>query len=177
MIDLVKRTIDFYIKHGSTPKTMNLTITNSDLLVKKWSMFVTIYYKWAIRWSAWNIKELKKNLAEEVIENTIAAISKDSRFSPISPKEAIELKLRTDYIIKRDLLKNRSIKDIEPIKSGVIVIKNDYTKMAAILPDIDPKITSWVDFIPVLKQKLWEKDFKESDYLIYEIKTEVKTSF
>ncbi len=177
MIDLAKKTIDFYIKHNSTPKTMNLVVTNSDLLVEKWSMFVTVYYKWAIRWSAWNVKELKKNLAEEVIENTITAISKDSRFNPIWPKEASELKIRTDYIIKRELLKDKSIKDIEPIKSWVIVIKNDYTKMAAILPDIDPKITNGVDFIPVLKEKLKEKEFREKDYLIYEIKTEVNTSF
>ena len=49
--------------------------------------------------------------------------------------------------------------------------------MACILPNINPKLLTWDDFIPILKEKLSEKSFNETDYIIYEIKTEVETSY
>ncbi len=177
MIEIVKQTIDFFIKTGKKPKPSDLSVENKNYLSERWSLFVTIYYKWEIRGSAWNIKELESNLVLEIIENTISAISKDPRFKPIWPKEASGIKIRVDKIIKRDLLKNKSLAEIEPTKTWIIVIKNDYTKMAAILPNINPKIINWEDFIPILKEKLKDSNFKEKNYIIYEIKTEVETSF
>ncbi len=177
MIEIAKQTIDFFIKTGKKPRFLDLKIENENDLKNRWSLFVTIYHKWEIRGSAWNIKEIENSIAEEIIENTIFAISKDPRFKPISPKEANEIKIRIDKITRRDLLKNKSIAQVEPTKVWIIAIKNDYSKMAAILPNINPKIINWEDFIPVIKEKLKEKDFKEKNYIIYEIETEVETSF
>lgn len=177
MIEIAKQTIDFFIKTGKKPKISDLKIENENYLKTRWSLFITIYHKWEVRGSAWNIKEIENSLAEEIIENTISAISKDPRFKPIWPKEASEIKIRADKITKRDLLKNKSLVELEPTKIWVIAIKNDYSKMATILPNINPKIINWEDFVPVLKEKLKEKDFKEKDYIIYEIETEVETSF
>ncbi len=177
MIEIVKQTIDFFVKNGKKPEIKDLEIKDKSLLEKKWALFVTLYLKWEVRGSAWNIKELKENQAEELIENTIFAISKDKRFSKISASEAKDLKIRVDFIVKRNLLKNKKISELEPIKSWVVVIKNNYSKLAAILPNINPKIINWTDFIPVLKEKLSEKSFNEDDYIIYEIKTETKTSY
>jgi hypothetical protein len=49
--------------------------------------------------------------------------------------------------------------------------------MACILPNINPKLLSGEDFINVLKEKLQEPKFNENEYIIYEIKTEVFTSY
>jgi hypothetical protein len=57
------------------------------------------------------------------------------------------------------------------------VIKKDYTKTACILPNINPKLFAWEDFFPVLAEKLWEKKFVETDYIIYEIKTEMEVDY
>ena len=112
-----------------------------------------------------------------MIENTFEAISKDSRFSPLTANEASDLKIRIDKISSRNMLKDKSVKDIDPTRSGIIAIKNDYSRLACILPNINPKLISGEDFVWVLKEKLNEQSFKEADYVIYEIKTEIFTNY
>ena len=177
MLEIVNQIIDFYKKNHKFPKIYDLNIENSPLLNEKLSCFVTFYYKWEIRGSAWNIKEIKDNWINELIENTINALTKDSRFKTINPNEVQDLKIRVDKINSREMLKDRSIKTIEPTISWVITIKKDYSKMACILPNINPKLLTWEDYIPILKEKLSENSFKEDDYIIYEIKTITETSY
>ncbi|MDR3151104.1 MAG: AMMECR1 family protein [Candidatus Peribacteria bacterium] len=120
---------------------------------------------------------MKENSVLELIENTISAISKDPRFSPLSMNEAPETKIRVDKIISRDVLRNKTINDLDPTTSGVITIKKDYSKIACILPNINPKLFVGADLIPVLEEKLKEKKLILEDYIIYEIKTEVETNY
>lgn len=174
MLDLVNKTIDFYIKNLRKPDIKELENINIELLNKRWAIFVTIYHKGEIRWSAGNIIEIMPSLAEEIIENTIKAISEDPRFKPLSINESKEIKIRVDLISNRNILKDKSIKDIDPSKNWVIVIKKDYEKMAAVLPNIHPKLVTWDDFSIVLKEKLKEKEFNEQDYTIYEMETIVE---
>ncbi len=177
MLEVVRQVIDFYIKNLKTPKLYDLNIENNILLNQKISSFVTIYYKWEIRGSAWNIKEIKDNWINELIENTIYALTKDERFKPITLNEINDIKIRIDKITSREILKEKSIKSIDPTISWIIVIKKDYSKMSCILPNIDPKLLTWEDYIPILKEKLKESSFKEDDYILYEIKTEIETSY
>ena len=58
MIQVVEQTIDFYLKNFKTPKVRELNIEDTSLLENNWSIFVTIYRKWEIRWASWNIKEI-----------------------------------------------------------------------------------------------------------------------
>lgn len=177
MIELVKEVIDFYMKKLSTPELSDLKNVKEALLNEKWSYFVTIYYKWEIRWWAGNVKELKENSALELIENTVNAVSKDARFSPLTMNELPDIKIRVDKISSREVLKDKKIQSIDPTMSWVILIKKDYSKMATILPNINAKLFNWEDFIPVLSEKLKEKKINENDYIIYEIKTEVETDY
>ena len=71
MLNIAKQTIDFYMKNLKTPNINELNVENANLLNERSSSFVTIYYKWNIRGSSWNIKEIKENTASEIIENTI----------------------------------------------------------------------------------------------------------
>lgn len=177
MIQIAKQTIDFYFKNFKTPKIEKLNIDDSSLLENKWSIFVTIYKSWEIRWSSWNIKEIKTNLAEEVIENTIWAISKDSRFKAIKLNEAKNLKIRIDKITDRKVLQDKEIMQIDPTKSWILAIKKDYESMAVILPNINPILLSWEDLIPILEAKFNTKKFEEKDYILYQIETEVTDNF
>ena len=110
MLDIAKQTIDFYMKNLQTPKIYDLKVENNPLINQKISVFITLYYKWEIRGSAWNIKEIKDNWVSEIIENTIHALSKDDRFQPVSLNEAPDLKIRIDKISSREILKEKSIK-------------------------------------------------------------------
>ena len=177
MLNIVQQTIVFYTKYLKTPNILDLKIDDKSLLEKKWSVFVTIYKNWEIRWSAWNIKEIKSNLVEELIENTVKSISNDSRFSPIKPDEVDLTKIRIDLITNRKILNEWELIKLDPVKSWVLIIKKDYEKMAAILPNINPNLLTWEDFIPVLKEKLAEKNFDEKDYIIYAISTEMYINF
>lgn len=173
MLNIVKQTIEFYVKNLKTPNIEDIKIEDESLLKKQWSLFVTIYKNWEIRWSSGNIKELKSSIALELIENTIEAISKDIRFKPIKAEESKNIKTRIDIITNRKILQELEIKSLDPVKSWILVIKKDYEKMACILPNINPILLNWDDFIPVLKVKLNENKFDEKDYIIYSIETEI----
>lgn len=176
MIEIIQKTIDFYTKNLKVPGFMDLwELWNINL--ERGSYFVTIYLKWEIRWSAWNVKEIKNTWIEELIASTISAISEDKRFKSLSINDAKEIKIRVDKIIDRKILTDRKIKDLDPTNSWVIVIKKDYSKLAVILPNINAKLFSWIDFIPVLREKLNDKKFDEKDYIVYEIKTQTETNF
>lgn len=177
MISIAKQTINYYLKNFRAPKLEELEIKDQKLLWRQWSVFVTIYQKWEIRWASGNIKEIKNTIAEEIIENTIWAISQDSRFKPIKLDEAKEIKIRIDNITSRKVLQDGEIKSIEPMKSWILAIKKDYSQMAVILPNINPLLLSGEDLIPVLQKKFNTKKFIEKDYIIYKIETESVDNF
>lgn len=173
MLTVARETINFYTKYFKTPTLNDINFDDWALLERQWSVFVTIYKNWEVRWSAWNIKEIQSSIAWEVLENTINAISKDERFSPLKLDEAKDLKIRIDEITDRKILQEKEILKLDPVKNWILVLKKDYDSMAMILPNIDPKLLTWEDFIPVLEAKLWIKNFDENDYIIYSIETEV----
>lgn len=177
MISIVQQTIDFYLKNFKTPKIEELNIKDSSLIEKNWSVFVTIYKNWEVRWAAWNIKEIKQTLAEELIENTIHAITKDSRFKPLKLDEIKKIKIRVDKIESRKVLQDKEILQVDPVKNWILAIKKDFSSMAAILPSINPSLLTWEDFANVLKEKFKVKDFVEKDYILYEITTKKEDNF
>ena len=185
MISIAKQTISFYLQKMAIPKVSDITLSNSELASSKWNCFVTIFLKWNIRWSSWNIKEIKESIAEELIENTIYAISKDNRFKSLTISESNDIKIRVDFIKNKTVLSKtdeeaakwvETLSKIDPIKNWIIVIKKDYSKSATILPNIDPKIIVWTDYKQLLSNKL-EENFEESKYIIYKIETIVESDY
>jgi len=176
MIDIVLKIISFYIENNKKPSVWDLWKIDEKLINNKWSLFVTIYKWWEIYWSKWNIKEIKNSLIEELIENTIEALN-EKRTNQILIEDIKKLQIRVDIIVNRQILwKNESIKDIQPTKNWIIVIKKNYDKLAVVLPWISSRLISWVDFIDVLEYKLQEK-FVEEDYISYKIETKKETNF
>jgi hypothetical protein len=49
--------------------------------------------------------------------------------------------------------------------------------MGIILPNITPLLLTWEDFIPVLKEKMKLKEFKEKDFILYRISTDMWNNF
>jgi AMMECR1 domain-containing protein len=169
------------------PKLSDLELSSEDLSTTKWSCFVTIFHNGEVRGSAGNIKEMETSLWAEIIANTIHAISKDTRFTPLAINEAKEIKIRVDFIKSRKVIahtqEQENSKDhkplltkIDPVKNGVIVIKKDYAKTATILPNIDPKILVWDDYYDILSRKLKE-EFEDNNYIIYQIETIIESDY
>ncbi|MDP2090695.1 MAG: AMMECR1 domain-containing protein [Candidatus Gracilibacteria bacterium] len=177
MISIAKQTIEYFTKYQKAPRVDELKIDNPSLLESNGSIFITIYQNGQVRGSSGNIKEIKTNLVEEIIENTVGAISKDTRFKPLKYTEINDIKIRIDKIVNRKILQDKEIFKIDPTKSGILVIKKDYTAMAAILPNINQILLNGEDLIPILESKFNTKKFEEKDYILYEIKTEVTDNF
>lgn len=175
MLEIVKQIIDFYLKNQKKPDVLDLNINDKSLLEKSWSIFVTLYISWVIKWSSGNIKEIKENLVLELIENTVNSLN-DDRFEKFTIDDIKNIKIRIDEISSRGKpLDDWEIKNIDPSKFWVLVIKTDYEKSATILPNISWKLLTWSDFIPVLSKKLNE-DFIDKNYLVYKIETEVDSN-
>ncbi len=177
MLNIAEQTINFYFKNFKTPNIEDLNIQDTNLLEKKWSLFVTLYKKWVIRWASWNIKEIKSNIIEEIIENTINALTKDSRFKKVQLNEVKDLKIRLDLITSRQILQEKEILQIDPTKEWVLLLKKDYSSMAVILANINPSLLTWEDLIPIIEAKFNISSFKEEDYIIYKIETKEENNF
>jgi len=176
MITLAKQTIDFFTTNLREPKLEELELKNQALVQERGCVFVTVYDKWEIRGSAGNIKEIENSLADETIKSTVEAISKDSRFKPLTKAEAESIRIRVDKIANRKVLEQWEFSKIDPVTHWVIVIKRDYSKLVTILPNISPAVLTSGDLQWYLEAKLWEK-FDEKDYIVYQIKTEVSTNY
>lgn len=176
MIEIVKEIINYYVKNKKEPSINEISIVDKGLLVERWCIFVTFFKNWEIRGSAWNVKELEVSIIHELIKSSIKAFT-DSRFEALKLEEINDLKIRIDILEDRKMLEPGQIKTLDPIKSWVIVIRKDYEKLAVILPNINHILMSWEDFISVLKFKLWEDKFEEKDYIIYEVKSKIITSY
>lgn len=169
-INLINEIIEFYIEKGELPKESDITL--SDTIIDLPS-FITIYKGWKIAWNSWNIKESnEESFWDMLVSNTIEAFKE----SKISEEEAKQIKIRVDFIEEKlKLTWKKKIKDINPTSKWVIVIKADYSTASVILPNISDKIASGVDLEKALETKI--KNFKEDDFIIYELKTKQITNF
>lgn len=176
LTEISLKTIDFYLKNKKEPTEQDLQIKDSSLLTKKGCLFITLYKNWEIRWWAWNVKEIEPNIVSETIKNTIEAITNDKRFTPFTTEDVKDLRIRIDYISKRELQQEWRMYTIDPVKSGVIAMSKDYNSIWIVLPNISSKLLTWEDFIPILEAKM-NKKFNEKDCYLYEIKTDVYTNY
>lgn len=176
MISIVQQTLEFLVKNWKKPDVADLNIEDKSLIANPGNIFVTLYQNWIIRWSAGNIRWLVTSKAEEIIENTIEAAIKDTRFQPVVSSDLKEINIRVDELTSRNVLQDKEYKKLEPLKNWIIAIKKDYKKMAVILPNISPLLINWEDFEWVLSKKLWEK-FDEKKYFLYSISTNTLTNY
>lgn len=175
MLDIVKQTLDYYLKNNIAPNEYQIEVSDQRVLNEKWMIFITLYKNWEITWSSWNIVEIGKNVFEEIVSNTIEAL-KDVRFEMLKIEDLPNVKTRIDIVRNRVLLDENAFKSIDPLKYWIIAIKKDYLKLAIILPNISNSMNSLDDIKYVLSKKL-DEEFKFENYIVYSLETEVLTDF
>jgi len=177
MIQVATQTLEHYFTKFVAPKSGELILEDTSLQDTKGNVFVTLYKNGEVRWSAGNIKEVEESLVEEIIANTMHAATQDKRFEKIASEEKGEIKIRLDLIKNRKIIDEVTLRRLDPVKHWVIAIKRDYEKLAVILPNMSPNLITGSDFLEVLGRKLeWEK-VTDTDFIIYQIETEVETNY
>jgi len=177
MLDIATQTLEFYFKKFLAPKSNEILIKNLELQNKKGNVFITLYKNGEVRGSAGNIKEIEKNLVEEIIANMMEALTNDERFWQVKAEEKSEIKIRLDYIKNKKVIDEITLRKLDPVKNGVIAIRRDYEKLAVILPNMSANIITGSDFIPVLQRKLWGDKIDDKTFILYQIETEIETDY
>ncbi len=143
---LAREAIETYLKSKKVLKPSQLTLNNIG--DRKEGVFVTIYHEGEIRGCIGTVKPKKKNLAEEIIANAIAAAFSDDRFEPISEEEFENLIITVDVVV--DLIPILSSDDLDSEIYGVMVEADD--KHAVLLPKL-PGILTPEKQIEICKRK------------------------
>ncbi|PJB16084.1 AMMECR1 domain-containing protein, partial [Candidatus Falkowbacteria bacterium CG_4_9_14_3_um_filter_38_19] len=125
------KTVETFIKKGeiiSPPEDLP-----KEFLEKKAGTFVTIEKNGNLRGCIGTYLPTRENIAQEIIQNAIAAATEDYRFGPIQEKELSSLSY-TVYILSEPELV-RDIKELDPQKYGIIV--KTEIKTGLLLPDLE----------------------------------------
>ena len=131
LVFLAKKTVETFIKKGeiiSPPEDLP-----KEFLEKKAGTFVTIEKNGNLRGCIGTYLPTRENIAQEIIQNAIAAATEDYRFGPIQEKELSSLSYRVYILSEPELV--RDIKELDPQKYGIIV--KTEIKTGLLLPDLE----------------------------------------
>lgn len=116
-IKLAQLAVENYIRNKEIiSPPLNLP---KDFFQKKSGVFVSIEKEGDLRGCIGTYLPTRKNIAEELIHNAIAAATEDYRFGPIQREELPRLSY-TVYILNKPKLV-KSISELDPKKFGIIV--------------------------------------------------------
>ncbi len=115
--DFAKQAVERYIKKGE------IISPSADLpekfLKRKSGVFVTIMKGKELRGCIGTCLPTRKNIAEEIVFNAIAAAKEDYRFDPIEEKELPHLSYTVYLLNEPEPIENS--KELDPKKFGIIV--------------------------------------------------------
>lgn len=104
-----------------------------ELLNTKAGAFVSVHKFGGLRGCIGTIAATQNNLAQEIIQNAVSAVSKDPRFHPVTEDELKFLDINVDVLGEAEPVKSEAELDVK--KYGVIV-QSGY-KRGLLLPDLD----------------------------------------
>jgi AmmeMemoRadiSam system protein A len=130
LVELAKEAITEYIKSGKKIKPPSPL---PEPLKERAGVFVSIKKEGALRGCIGTYMPYRKNIAEEVIENAVAAATADPRFLPITEDELPQLQISVDVLSSPEEVKDTS--SLDPKKYGVIVECG--VRRGLLLPDLE----------------------------------------
>lgn len=131
LISLAKQSVETFVSEGriiSPPGDLS-----EEFLKQRAGTFVTIEKEGHLRGCIGTYLPIRKNIAEEIIHNAIAAATEDYRFGPVRKEELPHLSY-TVYILGEPEL-TKDIKELDPKKYGIIVKTAGRTGL--LLPDLE----------------------------------------
>ncbi|MBP5567796.1 MAG: AmmeMemoRadiSam system protein A [Treponema sp.] len=130
-VNLARASAEYFVTNGKVMPVPDWV--SRELLNKAAGAFVSVHKFGALRGCIGTIASTQKNLALEIIENAVSAVSKDPRFSPVTQDELKYLDINVDVLGEAEKIKSASELDVK--KYGVIV-QSGY-KRGLLLPDLE----------------------------------------
>jgi len=130
-VSLARQAVEKYVKFGEVieaPKSLN---------GRRAGVFVSLHLEsnGELRGCIGTFLPTRKNLAEEIINNAIAAASEDPRFEPVSLAELTNLDISVDILTAPVKFKPQEIKHYSTKSCGLIVAAQD-GRRGLLLPDL-----------------------------------------
>ncbi|NLF12444.1 MAG: AmmeMemoRadiSam system protein A [Anaerolineaceae bacterium] len=133
LVDLARRSIQAYVREG---KRIPVPAELLPEMQREAGAFVSIHRYGQLRGCIGTIQPTCSTVAEEVIENAIAAATCDPRFSPITPSELVDLEIKVDILDKPEPV--QTLAELDPRRYGLIVqSKKEPWKRGLLLPDLE----------------------------------------
>ena len=131
-IKLARQAIEAYVKNKALlPVSPDLP---EEILKNQAGVFVSLHLKDnSLRGCIGTFTSTQENIAEEIIQNAIAAATQDPRFPPIKPKELPEIVYSVDILSASKSISKDKLSD--PKKYGLIVSAKD-DRHGLLLPDL-----------------------------------------
>ena len=130
-VKLARASAEYFVKNGEVMPLPDDVAP--ELLDIRAGAFVSIHKFGALRGCIGTIASTQKNLALEIIENAVSAVSKDPRFQPVTEDELKYLDINVDVLGEAEKISSPAELDVK--KYGVIV-QSGY-KRGLLLPDLD----------------------------------------
>lgn len=130
-VKLARASAEYFVKNREVMPLLN--DVTPELLNVRAGAFVSVHKFGALRGCIGTIASTQKNLALEIIENAVSAVSKDPRFHPVTEDELKYLDINVDVLGEAE--KINSLAELDVKRYGVIV-QSGY-KRGLLLPDLD----------------------------------------
>ncbi len=142
-------------------KVIDATVKNRDIsylykaeipenLLSKQACFVTLHLlDSSLRGCIGTIEPVRESLYFEIIENAIAACTRDSRFSPLSVSELDDIEVSVDVLSLP--VEINDVSELNPAKYGLIISDGSFRK-GVLLPAL-PSVKTVKEQIRIVKQK------------------------
>lgn len=142
------KSIEFWIKDGLLVDPLR-DKAPQELLTRKSGAFVSLHkLDGSLRGCIGTYLPTKKNLAEEIRDNAIAAATEDPRFAPVTKEELDEIEVSVDILSEPE--KVTDVNQLDPKKYGVIVVSG--FKRGLLLPDL-PGVDTIQQQLTIVKRK------------------------
>ncbi len=131
-VQLAKKTIETYVREEKIyePQADELT---EEMVDRRAGAFVSIHEDGELRGCIGTIGPTRKNLAQEIVFNAIAASTQDPRFIPIEAEELPHLVINVDVLSEAEPIASEAELDVK--RYGVIVEKG--MRRGLLLPDLE----------------------------------------
>ncbi|MCX6746090.1 MAG: AmmeMemoRadiSam system protein A [Candidatus Parcubacteria bacterium] len=149
-IKLAKETIKHYLL---TKKTIEVPEDlPAEMLNKRAGVFICFKNKGELRGCIGTFLPVYENIADEIIQNTISAATRDHRFLPVHVSELKDLKITIDILAEPVRIEDEEINQLNAKKFGVVVKSEDGLRTGLLLPDLEG-VDTVEDQISIASQK------------------------